>query len=51
MVTAEEVSKHDSRKSCWVIIHDHAYDVTNFLDEHPGGANSILRYAGKASRS
>lgn len=23
------------------------YDVTSFLDSHPGGAKSILRWAGK----
>ncbi|RXK34982.1 L-lactate dehydrogenase (cytochrome) [Tremella mesenterica] len=25
----------------------HVYDVTDFLDEHPGGADIILKYAGK----
>lgn len=49
MLTTDEVQKHASRKSCWVIIADHAYDVTDFLDSHPGGADSILRYAGQVS--
>lgn len=42
-----EVGKHNSRESCWVIIHGRAYDVTEFLPEHPGGAKIILKYAGK----
>ena len=36
-----------SRESCWVIIKGEVYDVTNFLDDHPGGAAIILKYGGK----
>jgi len=43
----DEVAKHNSRDSCWVIIHGRAYDVTDFLPEHPGGPKIILKYAGK----
>ncbi|KAK5128634.1 hypothetical protein LTR08_003955 [Meristemomyces frigidus] len=46
-LTGEEVAKHNNDKSCWVIIHGRAYDVTEFLPEHPGGAKVILKYAGK----
>jgi L-lactate dehydrogenase (cytochrome) len=47
MLSWEEVSKHSSRASCWVVIRDTVYDVTTFLDDHPGGAKSILRHGGK----
>lgn len=47
MLQAEEVAKHNSRDSCWVIVSSNVYDVTDFLDNHPGGANVILRYAGQ----
>lgn len=47
MVTIEEVRKHNSKKDCWVIIHNKVYDVTDFIDDHPGGAAIILKYAGK----
>ncbi|KAI0824209.1 FMN-dependent dehydrogenase-domain-containing protein [Trametes gibbosa] len=43
----DEVAKHNSPSSCWVIIKDKVYDVTEFLPEHPGGAKIILKYAGK----
>lgn len=46
-LTGDEVAKHNSRDSCWVIIHGRAYDVTEFLPEHPGGPKIILKYAGK----
>jgi L-lactate dehydrogenase (cytochrome) len=42
-----EVAKHNSRESCWVVVNGYAYDVTDFLDEHPGGAAIILKYGGK----
>lgn len=42
-----EVAKHNSRDSCWVIVHGKAYDVTEFMPEHPGGPKIILKYAGK----
>ena len=28
-----EVSFHTDMSSCWIVIHDKVYDVTNFLDE------------------
>jgi L-lactate dehydrogenase (cytochrome) len=46
-LTGEEIAKHNSRESCWVIVHGKAYDVTEFLPEHPGGPKIILKYAGK----
>lgn len=51
MLTGAEVKAHSTRASCWVIINNAAYDVTDYLDEHPGGANIILRYGGKVKNS
>ncbi|GAB0133769.1 hypothetical protein EsDP_00002166 [Epichloe bromicola] len=42
-----DIEQHNDAKSCWVIIHGKAYDVTEFLPEHPGGSKIILKYAGK----
>ncbi|KAL6814150.1 FMN-dependent dehydrogenase domain-containing protein [Trichoderma afarasin] len=47
VLTGSDVAKHNDEKSCWVIIHGKAYDVTEFLPEHPGGEEIILKYAGK----
>ena len=30
-LSGEEVAKHNSRESCWVIVHGKAYDVTDFM--------------------
>ncbi|KAI0263845.1 FMN-dependent dehydrogenase-domain-containing protein [Gloeopeniophorella convolvens] len=46
-VSGKTVAQHNSRESCWIIVHGNVYDVTDFLDEHPGGSKIILKYAGK----
>ncbi|KAF8203685.1 FMN-dependent dehydrogenase-domain-containing protein [Pholiota molesta] len=46
-LTLDQVAQHNSKSSCWVIIQNKVYDVTEFLDEHPGGAAIILKYAGR----
>lgn len=45
--TPAEVESHNSAKSCYVTIGRNVYDVTDFVDDHPGGGDLILEYAGK----
>jgi hypothetical protein len=35
-LTGQDVAQHNSKESCWVIVHGKAYDVTEFL---PGMIN------------
>lgn len=44
--TMAEVSKHDSPKDCWLIIDGKVYDVTKYVDYHPGG-QLISTWAGR----
>ncbi|CAP27099.1 Protein CBG06866 [Caenorhabditis briggsae] len=46
IITAEEVAQHSDEDSCWIILHGKVYDVTKFLEEHPGGAEVITQLAG-----
>ncbi|KAH7460140.1 Ceramide very long chain fatty acid hydroxylase [Fusarium oxysporum f. sp. matthiolae] len=45
--TRAEVEAHNSKGSCYVSIGTKVYDVTEFAEDHPGGANLVLDYAGK----
>uniref|UniRef100_UPI00398F08FA cytochrome b5 n=1 Tax=Pristiophorus japonicus TaxID=55135 RepID=UPI00398F08FA len=42
----EELKQHNSGRSAWIHIHDKIYDVTKFLEEHPGGAEVLKEQAG-----
>ncbi|XP_057838771.2 cytochrome B5-like protein isoform X2 [Cryptomeria japonica] len=46
--TKSEVAWHNKRTDCWIIIKDKVYDVTSYVEEHPGG-DSILAHAGDDS--
>ena len=35
-LSGDEVARHSTKDDCWVIIHGRAYDVTEFMPEHPG---------------
>ncbi len=37
-----EVAMHDDRESCWMIIRGDVYDFTSYIDDHPGGSETIL---------
>ncbi|CAG4944133.1 unnamed protein product [Colias eurytheme] len=47
VISLAEVSLHDTMQDCWVVIYDRVYDISTFLDEHPGGADIMLEYAGQ----
>lgn len=45
--TTAEVEAHNTEQSCYVLVGETVYDVTDFLESHPGGADLILDYGGK----
>ncbi|AWU75695.1 uncharacterized protein C5L36_0B09360 [Pichia kudriavzevii] len=46
-VDLDELSKHNRDGDCWVSIHGRVYDVSEFVQQHPGGSDKLLRFAGK----
>lgn len=46
VLTIEEVAKHNSPDSCWVIHEGRVYDVTSFLFDHPGGEEILVKHSG-----
>jgi len=45
-ISMEEVEKHNQADSAWIVVKDRVYDCTPFLNDHPGGASSIMIAAG-----
>lgn len=45
-IPLSEISKHNTAEDCWLAINGKVYNVTNFLDQHPGGDEVILECAG-----
>jgi cytochrome b involved in lipid metabolism len=35
-----------SEEDCWIILENKVYDVSSYLDEHPGGISKIMEFAG-----
>ena len=50
LIGLAEIKKHTTDKSCWLVVHGNVYDVTDFLEEHPGGYDIILTVTGAFSR-
>ena len=42
----ETVASNNSPASCWAIIGDNVYDLTEWIDSHPGGASRIVGLCG-----
>lgn len=47
LYTLAEIRKHRTRASVWMAIHGLVYDVTPYLDYHPGGVDMMMAGAGK----
>ncbi|KAL3427897.1 cytochrome b2 [Phlyctema vagabunda] len=46
-ISVQDIQKHNSLQDLWIVVDNVVYNVTDFAPEHPGGAEIILRYAGR----
>ena len=46
-ILASDVESRKTSQSCYVTIGAKVYDITPFLEDHPGGGDLILEYGGK----
>ncbi|WVN90412.1 uncharacterized protein L203_105648 [Cryptococcus depauperatus CBS 7841] len=47
LYTLEMLAQHNTKESLWMLLHNKVYDVTTFMDEHPGGDEVLLEEAGR----
>jgi delta8-fatty-acid desaturase len=45
--TLAEVAKHCTKDDAWIIVDERVYDVTRFIDKHPGGVGPMINLAGR----
>jgi flavocytochrome c len=45
--TLEEVAKHNKKDDLWIAVKGIVLDVTNWLDEHPGGPQALYSHMGR----
>mgnify|MGYP003949222985 CR=1 FL=1 len=46
--TYNQIEKHNNKNNgIWVIYHNNVYDITDYIESHPGGKDKIMLAAGK----
>ncbi|KAF9875869.1 fumarate reductase [Colletotrichum karsti] len=45
--TMEEVAKHNTKEDLWVVVKGVVMDLSNWLEEHPGGPQAIMNFMGR----
>eukprot|EP00070_Physeter_catodon_P025239 XP_023988757.1 cytochrome b5 reductase 4 isoform X1 [Physeter catodon] len=45
-VTEEELKKHNKKDDCWICIRGFVYNVSPYMEYHPGGEEELMRTAG-----
>jgi L-lactate dehydrogenase (cytochrome) len=45
-ISTSELSKHNKPQDAWILIEKTVWDVTDFAEQHPGGAEIIYQYIG-----
>ncbi|KAJ7755371.1 oxidoreductase [Mycena maculata] len=45
--TAEDVAAHKTQGNCWLSRRGKVYNVSKFVNDHPGGDDILLKYAGQ----
>eukprot|EP00177_Eucheuma_denticulatum_P007269 GFKZ01013237.1.p1 GENE.GFKZ01013237.1~~GFKZ01013237.1.p1 ORF type:complete len:538 (-),score=67.62 GFKZ01013237.1:1189-2802(-) len=45
--TWEEVARHNTEESAWIAVDGRVFDITMFVDRHPGGSEILLAAVGR----
>jgi cytochrome b involved in lipid metabolism len=44
--TRFEIQRHNTEASAWIVAGDNIYDVTDYVEHHPGGKYSLMKKIG-----
>ena len=44
--TRFEIQRHNTEASAWIVAGDNIYDVTDYVEHHPGGKSSLMKKIG-----
>ncbi|CDW80177.1 cytochrome b5 [Stylonychia lemnae] len=44
-ITKDEITAHSAEGDCWLLIEGKVYDVSPYMDKHPGGSDILLANA------
>jgi len=47
IISRAEVAKHNTIDDLWLVVNERVYDLSKFVNNHPGGQHTLLEYAGK----
>jgi cytochrome b involved in lipid metabolism len=45
-ISTDELALHNKWQDCWIVIKGIVYDVSGYIDAHPGGRENLLQHAG-----
>ena len=43
----KEITKHNSKSDCWILVDGKVYDITSYFGSHPGGNSTMSATCGK----
>ncbi len=46
MIESAELASANTAQKCWVLVNGKVYDVTKYLQDHPGGDQILLKHSG-----
>lgn len=46
-ITLAEVAQNNTQQKIWIVLQGRVYDVTGYINEHPGGEEVLLEQGGR----
>eukprot|EP01059_Diplonema_ambulator_P007505 TRINITY_DN16971_c0_g1_i1.p1 TRINITY_DN16971_c0_g1~~TRINITY_DN16971_c0_g1_i1.p1 ORF type:complete len:189 (+),score=40.23 TRINITY_DN16971_c0_g1_i1:234-800(+) len=47
--TPAQVTSHNTLDDCWIVVNHSVYNITPFVNQHPGGTRILQQYAGRVA--